>query len=119
MEKTVNRPYAFLRLSTIISRARGARGSCEWPISGLIWRCAARRRHNPMTPLRSYLACRAASGIGPDDFARRDRLVAEAWRRDGLLVVSVADPALTWPERELIRALGERRFGQRYQVRRA
>ena len=56
---------------------------------------------------------RAASGFGPDDQARSQRVCAEAWRQDGILVVRADDPSLTWPERELVRQLGEKRFGKR------
>lgn len=40
----------------------------------------------------------------------------EGWREQGLLVVSPADPRLTWPERELIRQLGEKLYGERRQI---
>ena len=63
--------------------------------------------------IRSHLAARAPSGFGPDDLARSQRLIAEAWRTRGLLVISADDPNLTWPERELVRTLGEKRFGKR------
>ena len=36
------------------------------------------------------------------------------WRGQGLLVVSEQDPRLTWPERELIRQIGDKLFGQRH-----
>jgi len=36
----------------------------------------------------------------------------EGWREQGLLVV---DPRLTWPERELVRQLGEKLYGGRRQ----
>lgn len=69
--------------------------------------------------LKSPLALRATSGVGPDDRCRSDRLVAEAWRRDGLVLVAVDDPMLTWTERELLRTLAERKFGRRYPRRAA
>ena len=37
----------------------------------------------------------------------------EGWREQGVLVVSPADPRLTWPEREIVRQLGERLYGDR------
>jgi len=40
----------------------------------------------------------------------------EGWREQGLLVVSPADPRLTWPERELIRQLGGKLYGERLQA---
>lgn len=39
----------------------------------------------------------------------------EGWREQGLLVVSPTDPRLTWPERELVRQLGEKLYGERRQ----
>ena len=35
------------------------------------------------------------------------------WREHGILVVAEQDPRLTWPEREVVRQLGARLFGQR------
>jgi hypothetical protein len=35
----------------------------------------------------------------------------EGWRKQGVLVVSPADPRLTWPERELVRQIGEKLYG--------
>lgn len=43
----------------------------------------------------------------PEDIKR------EGWRDQGVLVVSDADPRLSWPERELVRQLGTRLYGQR------
>jgi len=43
----------------------------------------------------------------PEDVKR------EGWREQGLLVVSPADPRLSWPERELVRQLGEKLYGTR------
>lgn len=40
----------------------------------------------------------------------------EGWREQGLLVVSPADPRLTCPERELIRQLGEKLYGEKLQA---
>ena len=37
----------------------------------------------------------------------------EGWREQGILAVAENDPRLTWPERELIRQLGERLYGER------
>lgn len=38
----------------------------------------------------------------------------EGWRELGVLAVSVQDERLTWPERELIRQLGEKLYGKPY-----
>ena len=35
------------------------------------------------------------------------------WRGEGILVVDVEDDRLTWPERELVRQLGEKFYGKR------
>jgi hypothetical protein len=39
----------------------------------------------------------------------------EGWREQLLLAVSLDDDRLTWPERELIRQLGEKLYGDRDQ----
>jgi|GEM_PF-91443 len=44
----------------------------------------------------------------PAEMVRRD-----GWRDHGVFVVAVDDPRLTWPERELVRQLGERLYGRR------
>ena len=44
---------------------------------------------------------------------RRDpeRVKREGWREQQLLAVSLDDHRLTWPERELVRQLGEKLYG--------
>lgn len=42
-----------------------------------------------------------------------EEIKREGWREQGLLVVDTEDQRLTWPERELIRQLGERLYGRR------
>ena len=42
-----------------------------------------------------------------------ENIKREGWRDQGLLVVSDADPRLSWPERELVRQLGTKLYGQR------
>ena len=37
----------------------------------------------------------------------------EGWQEQGLLVVSPEDERLSWPERELVRQLGEKLYGRR------
>jgi len=46
---------------------------------------------------------------------RRDpeQVKREGWREQGLLAVSLEDARLTWPERELVRQLGDRLYGPR------
>jgi hypothetical protein len=40
------------------------------------------------------------------------------WRQHGILVVAEQDPRLTWPEREVVRQLGARLYGQRRDMKR-
>ena len=35
------------------------------------------------------------------------------WRQHGILVVTEQDPRLSWPERELVRQLGAKLYGER------
>ena len=42
-----------------------------------------------------------------------DQVKREGWREKGLLAVAVDDDRLTWPERELVRQLGEKLYGPR------
>ena len=44
-----------------------------------------------------------------------DEVKRDGWRDQGLLAVSVDDHRLNWPERELVRQLGERLYGARPQ----
>jgi hypothetical protein len=41
-----------------------------------------------------------------------EELKRDGWREQNLLVVSPHDPRLTWPERELVRELGEKLYGE-------
>ena len=42
-----------------------------------------------------------------------DQVKREGWQEQGLLAVSLDDDRLTWPERELVRQLGEKLYGKR------
>ena len=42
-----------------------------------------------------------------------DEVKRDGWREQGLLAVSVDDERLSWPERELVRQLGEKLYGTR------
>lgn len=42
-----------------------------------------------------------------------DQVKRDGWHDEGVLAVSVDDHRLTWPERELVRQLGDRLYGQR------
>lgn len=46
---------------------------------------------------------------------RRDpeQVKREGWQEQGVLAVAVSDERLTWPERELVRQLGEKLYGKR------
>lgn len=42
-----------------------------------------------------------------------DQVKRDGWIEQAMLVVSVNDQRLTWPEREFIRQLGDRLYGKR------
>jgi len=42
-----------------------------------------------------------------------DEVKRDGWHDQGLLAVSIDDHRLSWPERELVRQLGERLYGAR------
>ena len=42
-----------------------------------------------------------------------DEVKREGWKDQGLLAVAMDDQRLTWPERELVRQLGEKLYGKR------
>lgn len=44
-----------------------------------------------------------------------DQVKREGWKEQGLLAVALDDDRLTWPERELVRQLGEKLYGKRPQ----
>ena len=46
----------------------------------------------------------------PEDVKR------DGWLEQGLLAVAVDDTRLTWPERELLKQLGEKLYGKRRPV---
>ena len=41
-----------------------------------------------------------------------EEIKRDGWQELGLLAVSVDDHRLTWPERELVRQLGEKLYGR-------
>jgi hypothetical protein len=45
-----------------------------------------------------------------------DEIKREGWRKQGVLVVDTNDDRLSWPERELIRQLGEKLYGRKREV---
>ena len=44
-----------------------------------------------------------------------DQVKQDGWREQGVLAIALDDERLTWPERELVRQLGERLYGRRRQ----
>ena len=42
-----------------------------------------------------------------------DQVKQDGWLEQGVLAVSVEDGRLSWPERELVRQLGEKLYGKR------
>ncbi|MBF0268864.1 MAG: hypothetical protein HQL44_09745 [Alphaproteobacteria bacterium] len=46
---------------------------------------------------------------------RRDpeQVKREGWKRQGVLVIAEDDQRLNWPERELVKQLGQRLYGPR------
>jgi hypothetical protein len=40
-----------------------------------------------------------------------EHIKKQGWRVEGVLVIQLDDERLTWPERELVRQLGERLYG--------
>ena len=40
-----------------------------------------------------------------------EQVKRECWREQGVLVIAENDDRLTWPEREMIRQLGEKLYG--------
>ncbi len=42
-----------------------------------------------------------------------DQIKKDGWLERGLMAVSLEDQRLTWPERELVRQIGEKLYGKR------
>jgi hypothetical protein len=42
-----------------------------------------------------------------------DEVKRDGWHDQGVLAVALDDERLTWPERELVRQLGEKLYGKR------
>jgi hypothetical protein len=60
-----------------------------------------------MHDLRSYLGRHQPKPLDPEAEKRA------GWRKHGILVVAEQDARLSWPERELVRQLGAKLYGQR------
>lgn len=41
-----------------------------------------------------------------------EQVKQDGWREQGVLVIAVDDQRLTWPERELVRQLGQKLYGK-------
>lgn len=48
-----------------------------------------------------------------------EQVKRDGWREQGVLVVEKNDERLTWPERELIRQLGEKLYGDNHKRKEA
>jgi hypothetical protein len=59
-----------------------------------------------MRELRSHLDRYQPERIDPETEKRT------GWRLYGILVVAEQDPRLSWPERELVRQLGAKLYGE-------
>jgi len=46
-----------------------------------------------------------------------DQVKRDGWYDQRILAVSLDDHRLTWPERELVRQLGEKLYGKRHQAK--
>jgi hypothetical protein len=46
-----------------------------------------------------------------------EQVKRDGWHDQNILVISFNDPRLTWPERELVRQLGEKLYGRREEAR--
>ncbi|MFH1157620.1 MAG: hypothetical protein V1721_01855 [Pseudomonadota bacterium] len=42
-----------------------------------------------------------------------EHIKRDGWQEQGILVISPSDRRLTWPERELVKQLGEKLYGKR------
>ena len=40
-----------------------------------------------------------------------EQVMRDGWRQQGVLVIAANDERLSWPERELVRQLGEKLYG--------
>lgn len=45
-----------------------------------------------------------------------EEIKREGWRQQGVLVVDTNDDRLSWPERELVRQLGQKLYGRKREV---
>lgn len=61
----------------------------------------------PASKMTTHLPRAAASKEELEAMRRR------AWQKEGVLSLRDGDDRLTWPERELVRQLGERLYGPR------
>ena len=48
-----------------------------------------------------------------------EQIKKDGWLARGLMAVSIDDQRLTWPERELVRQLGEKLYGKRKEEKEA
>ena len=43
-----------------------------------------------------------------------EQVKRDGWREQGVLVIAISDDRLNWPEREMVRQLGEKLYGASY-----
>ena len=41
-----------------------------------------------------------------------DHVKRKGWQKDGILVIDINNPKLSWPDRELLKQIGNRFYGQ-------
>ena len=58
----------------------------------------------------------APRGFGGDRLSP-EYVKKQGWHVEGVLVIQIDDERLTWPEREMVRQLGERLYGDKAKER--
>lgn len=58
-------------------------------------------------PLQSSLGCKQPKPMDAEWIKRH------GWQDQNVLVISANDPRLTWPERELVKQLGDKLYGSK------
>ena len=93
----------------VIHRQSGGVPTVE-PRSGV-----AREQRVPRITSGSSDRVQAGDGAADVECERPRRIegTQHGWREQGVLVVSPEDERLSWPERELVRQLGEKLYGRR------
>lgn len=61
---------------------------------------------------QGYRSSLSRAATSPTNEHELDLMRRAVWRKQGVLSVSPSDSRLTWPERELVKQLGEKLYGQ-------